>query len=88
MEWIRMCTPWICSYVGWSVGNGSSIHLGFDPIVGMTTEFTLSDGLCDYLQDYGITRLSQDCTTDYGNHDSTGSSFYWLSTEHLDLGGV
>ena len=50
---------WIGKGIIWEVGNGSDIHLGVDPVVGLSNSFILLDELRAYLEDYGINTLAQ-----------------------------
>ena len=43
--------------LSWKVGDGLSIKLGIEPIIGMDSPFTLSDDLREYLSDYGLLTL-------------------------------
>ena len=62
-------------------GNGESIRVGLDLIVGMGSTFSLPKNLRDYLEDYGILSLNQ--ATNY----SLDARSYWLMADDLDLGG-
>ena len=48
---------WIGRVIIWKVGNGESISLGADPVIGMGSPFVLPRDLRDYLEDFGIRRL-------------------------------
>ena len=67
--------------MGWRVGNGGDIHVGYDPIIGSNSSPYLPHGLIVYLQDYGITMLQ------HARNTSIDFASYWLSSEDLDLGG-
>ena len=41
------------------MGDGRSIMLGVDPIVGMNSTFALSSKLVSYLNDYGLITLNR-----------------------------
>ena len=43
--------------LSWKVGDGLSIKLGIEQIIGMDSHYILSDDLRDYLNDYGLTAL-------------------------------
>ena len=74
---------WITRMLSWEVGDGLSIKLGINPIIGMDSHFILSDDLRDYLNHYGLTTLHH--IQNLG--DGLSTTLYWLSTEDLDLGG-
>ena len=60
------------------------IRLGIEPIAGLNSPFVLSEGLRDYLYDYGITHLFQEQNMDYGpNYQS-----YWYTAADLNMGGI
>ena len=63
------------------VGNGESISLGADPVIGMGSSFVLPRDLRDYLEDFGISSLAQARNQTYF---ATG---YWFSSKDLDLSG-
>ena len=67
--------------MAWQVGNGESIILGIDSIVGSAAPFTLSEDLRSYLEDLNIYSLSQAC------NPLSNAQHYWYSAEELDLGG-
>ena len=71
--------PWIGKGVLWQVINGSDIHLGVDPVVGMGSSFILPRDLRDYLEDYGI------CTLAQARNQTSFASGYWFSENELDL---
>ena len=50
--------PWMGKHLAWQVGNGESIILGIDPIVGSAAPFTLPEDLRSYLEDLVIYSLS------------------------------
>ena len=62
-------------------GDGSSIRIGADPIVGLGSSFILPRSLRDYLDDYGICSLA-----DAWNYTSSESRF-WFKAEELELIG-
>ena len=72
---------WIGKGISWQVGNGKSICLGADPIVGMGSSFTLPRRLREYLEDYGICSLAQ------ARNQTPNAKGYWFSAEELDLIG-
>ena len=53
---IRTLTS-ITRSLGWKAGNGQSIKLGIDPIIGLESFHFLSEDLREYLRDYGIHTL-------------------------------
>ena len=65
------------------VGDGTSILLWVDPIVGMEDSSIFSSNLVEYLNDFGMTTLS--------HVRNAGVCYnyvpYWLEVEDLDLGG-
>ena len=73
--------PWIGKGLIWHAGDGSSIRIGADPIVGLGSSFILPRMLREYLEDYGICSLS-----DAWNY-TTLDTGYWFSAEDLDLRG-
>ena len=46
MSWITRC-------LGWKTGNGKNIKIGLDPIAGVSSDYTLPEGLRLYFKDYG-----------------------------------
>ena len=42
---------WIGKGIIWKVGNGSDIHLGVDPVVGLSNSYILPVDLRAYLED-------------------------------------
>ena len=72
---------WLGRGFTWHVGNGETIRVGLDPIVGMGSPYSLPLDLREYLEDYGILTLDQD-----RNH-SPDARHYWLTAKDLDLGG-
>ena len=66
--------------VGWKAGNGRSICIGVDPIVGINSEFILPEDLRIYLFEYGITTLYDAQFFDSGQQ-------HWLLATDLDLDG-
>ena len=69
--------------MGWKVGNGQSIRIGIDPIATLNLDFVLPEDLRIYLEDYGITTLSDAHFWGSGSFDHQ----YWLTAEHIDLDG-
>ena len=63
------------------VGNGSSIRLGVDPIVGLGSSYLLPQDLRDYLEDYDI------CTLDQAWNHTPYAQSYWFMAEELDIQG-
>ena len=51
--------PWIGKGLIWDVGNGSTIRLGADPVVGLGSSYILPIDLREYLEYYGIVTLDQ-----------------------------
>ena len=45
---------WITQCLGWKVGDGLSIKLDFDPIIGLEYFHIRLNGLRYYLSDYGL----------------------------------
>ena len=72
---------WLGKGLIWKVGNGSSIRLGVDSIVGMGSSYILPCDLRDYLEDYGI------CTLAQARNQTSSASGYWFSADDLDLQG-
>ena len=72
---------WFVKGLIWHAGNGESIRVGLDPIVGMGSSFSLPYELRVYLEDYGILTLDQ------ARNYSSDAPSYWLSVDDLDLGG-
>ena len=73
--------PWIGKGLIWNVGNGSSIRVGADPVVGLDSSFILPIELREYLEDYGIVTLDQ------ARNLTPFASSYWFMAEELDLCG-
>ena len=74
---------WITRCLGWKIGNGKHIKIGLDPIAGVTSDYTLPEGLRLYLEDYGIVSLS-----DALNRGVACTSLdYWISADDLKLVG-
>ena len=65
----------------WKVGDGRNVHIGLDPIVGISDIHFFSTDLRAYLCDYGITTLQHARNTLIDAQD------YWLSADDLELGG-
>ena len=74
---------WITRCLGWKTGNGKSIKIGIDPIAGLSSEYILPEDLRLYLEDYGISYLSDALNWGF----ATTFTEYWLTTEELELGG-
>ena len=72
---------WLGRGLTWHVGNGASIRVGLDPIVGMGSPYSLPNDLWEYLEDYGILTLDQ------ARNYSLDARHYWLTADDLDLGG-
>ena len=51
--------PWMGMYLLWQVGNGESIILGVDSIVGSVAPLSFPEELRTYLEDLDICSLSQ-----------------------------
>ena len=75
---------WITRMLSWKVGDGFSIKLGIDPIIGMESHYVLSDDLREYLTYYGLTALHHIRNMGEG----TIRKSYCLFAEDLDLGGI
>ena len=71
--------PWIGKGLIWNVGNGTSIRVGVDPMIGFGTNYILPIGLREYLEDYGIVTLNQ------AKNLSSPATSYWYSAADLDL---
>lgn len=72
---------WLGRGLTWHVGNGETIRVGLDPIVGMGSPYSLRNDLREYLEEYGILTLDQ------ARNYSPDARYYRLSAEDLDLGG-
>ena len=68
-------------YLSWQVGNGESIILGVDPIVGSVAPLSFPEELRTYLEDLDICSLSQ------AHNPYPNAQHYWYSARDLDLGG-
>ena len=77
MSWITRC-------LGWKIGNGKHIKIGLDPLAGVSSDYTLLEGLRLYLEDYGICTLSDALNRGV----ATSSSDYWISADDLELAGL
>ena len=73
--------PWIGKHLAWHVGNGKDILLDIDPIIGTFPCPELSSDFRDYLEDLGVTYLSQAHNTLPGQHP------YWYIAEDLNVAG-
>ena len=73
--------PWIGRCLAWQVGNGHDILLGIDPIIGTMYSSWLPSDLRDYLDDLGISTLSQ------AHNILPGQHHYWYTTEDLNIDG-
>ena len=65
---------WINTALCYKVGNGLSVLVGIDPIVGLEKSYGLSQSLLNYLNDYGIATLKQ--VRNLSDRLTSGS--YWL----------
>ena len=65
--------PWLGMHLAWQVGNGESILLGIDPIVGSHTPYTLPEELRTYLEDLNLCTLSQ------AHNSLPNAKYYWFS---------
>ena len=74
---------WITICLGWKTGNDKSIKIGIDPIAGLTSDYILPEDLRLYLEDYGISYLSNAHNWGF----ATTSAGYWLTVDELYLGG-
>ena len=72
METLR----WIGKGLIWNVGNGSSIRVGANPMIGLGTNYILPVGLREYLEDFGIVTLNQ-----ARNLTSMASSYWFTATD-------
>ena len=72
---------WLGKGLIWKVGNGSSIRLGVDPIIGLGSSFLLPHDLQDYLEDYGI------CSLEHAQNQTPHAQNYWFSADDLELQG-
>ena len=72
---------WLGRGLGWQVGNGKSIHIRFDRIIGSSVHPFLPHNLIEYLMDYGITVLQD------AHNLTVGTKSYWLLADDLELGG-
>ena len=80
---IRTLT-WITISLRWKVGNGQSIKLGIDPIIGLDSFQILSKDLRDYLCDYGLHTPQDARNVGFGLNRQS----YWIMSENLELGGI
>ena len=62
-------------------GNGSSIRLGVDPIVGLGSSYLLPHDLRDDLEDFGI------CTLEQARNHTPFAQSYWFMADELDIHG-
>ena len=51
--------PWIGKFLAWHVGNGMDIQLCIEPIIGVQCYTEIPSDFRDYLEDLGISTLSQ-----------------------------
>ena len=72
---------WLGSGLIWNAGNGTTIRLGLDPIVGLGSSFLLPLDLREHLEDYGI------CTLDQARNLTACAQSYWFTAAELDLQG-
>ena len=63
------------------MGDGRSVLIGADPIIGSSGSPYLPLDLMEYLQDYGIETLQD------AQNPLVEAQNYWLSAEDLELGG-
>ena len=63
------------------MGNGHDILLGIDPIIGTLYSSWLPLYIRDYLEDLGISTLSQ------AHNILPGQQHYWYTTEDLNIDG-
>ena len=63
------------------MGNGQDVLVGIDPIIGAQSPHSLPIGLREFLEDLGITTLSQACNILPGLHQ------YWYTVEDLCIAG-
>ena len=73
--------PWIGKCLAWQVGNGMDILLGIDPIIGTLHNSGLPSYLREYLEDPGITTLSQ------AHNIMPGQQPYWYTSYYLNIDG-
>ena len=50
--------PWLGRHLSWQVGNGKSVLLGIDLIVGISNSLMIPQGLHEYLEDLDIVTLA------------------------------
>ena len=62
------------------MGDGRSVLIGVDPIIGYFSSPYLPLDLMEYLQDYGIKTLQD------ARNPLAEARNYWLSAEDLELG--
>ena len=62
-------------------GDGSSIRIGANPIMGLGSSFILPRSLRDYLDDYGI------CSLAYAWNYTSLESRFWFKADELELIG-
>ena len=72
---------WLGSGLIWKAGNGTTIWLGLDPIVGLGSSFLLPLDLREYLEDYGIFTLDQ------ARNLTPCAQSYWFTATERDLQG-
>ena len=64
--------PLIRNWVAWKIGNGRSIHIGWDPWVGSGENFRLTNHLITQLVDRGV-RMLADASSQTEEHRGTVS---------------
>ena len=50
--------PWLGRNLAWQVGNGNSVRIGIDPIIGSPALITFPADFRDFLEDLDIVTLS------------------------------
>jgi hypothetical protein len=74
----------IAEWIAWKPGDGRSIRLGEDPVIGLSSQSFLTKELLQFIWDKGIYYLFQ-------VHSTPGSSFslsIWKSVEDLNMEGA
>ena len=72
---------WLGKNLAWQVGNGKSVLLGIDPIIGTQGLISFPAGFRDFLEDLDIVSLSQAHNTLPRLHK------YWYTAEELCIAG-
>ena len=78
---ISQTLPFIAGDLGWMVGRGVQVFIGIDPIVGMLSDASLSEGLVRNLQLrelFVIKRVAKETKT---------LGLRWLTAQELHLSG-